>query len=244
MSYQKYIPQHIQDLYEIHDFKHAAAILANEFPEEFNDIINSLGKFRIKPQHIVDKGGSESQIPKTISNLLRPLSWQEEQLKAKQMVNDEIINITTHKIDYVKGRVAFDLEWNSKDQTYDRDLYAFRAFYDYNRISLGILLTRSVDLNPLFKKFGVMQKFGASTTQMGKLLPRLNAGRNGGCPILVFGITPKIFDDVDEFLKNLEFTNDFSTESESDDLSLKAEEVIQREAEKQRGLFTDYPENI
>ena len=89
-----------------------------------------------------------------------------------------------------------------------------------------------------------MQKFGASTTQMGKLLPRLNAGRNGGCPILVFGITPKIFDDVDEFLKNLEFTNDFSTESESDDLSLKAEEVIQREAEKQRGLFTDYPENI
>src|SRR3546814_4372321 len=25
-----------------------------------------------------------------------------------------------HKIDYVKGKVAFDLEWNSKDQTFDR----------------------------------------------------------------------------------------------------------------------------
>ncbi len=29
--------------------------------------------------------------------------------------------IDGHKIDYVKGRVAFDLEWNSKDQTFDRD---------------------------------------------------------------------------------------------------------------------------
>jgi len=36
-----------------------------------------------------------------------------------------------------------------------------------------------------------MAKYGASTTQMGKLLPRLEAGRNGGCPILVFGITRK-----------------------------------------------------
>ncbi|MBL7696552.1 MAG: hypothetical protein JNK79_00265 [Chitinophagaceae bacterium] len=232
MSYHKYIPKDVQELYEIHDFRHAAAILANEFPEEFNDIIDSLRKFRIKPQHIVDRGGSESQIPKTISNLLRPLNWQEGQLNAKLMVDDEVINFNTHKIDYVKGRVAFDLEWNSKDQTYDRDLYAFRAFYDYNRISLGILLTRSVGLNPLFKKFGVMQKFGASTTQMGKLLPRLNAGRNGGCPILVFGITPNVFEDVDEFLKNLEITNDFSTKTGSDDLSLKAEEIVMREREQ------------
>ncbi len=35
-------------------------------------------------------------------------------------------------------------------------------------------------------------KYGASTTHMGKLLPRLNAGRNGGCPVLVFGITQNI----------------------------------------------------
>lgn len=28
-----------------------------------------------------------------------------------------------HNIDFLKGRVAFDLEWNSKDQTFDRDLF-------------------------------------------------------------------------------------------------------------------------
>lgn len=36
------------------------------------------------------------------------------------------------------------------------------------------------------------QKYGASTTWMGKLLYRLNAGRHGGCPVLVFGIKPDI----------------------------------------------------
>jgi len=40
-----------------------------------------------------------------------------------------------------------------------------------------------------------MTKYGASTTWMGKLLYRLRAGRNGGCPVLVLGITPKLIED-------------------------------------------------
>jgi hypothetical protein len=102
-----------------------------------------------------------------------------------------------HKVDFVKNRVAFDMEWNSKDQTFDRDLYAFRAFYDCSLISAGVLLTRSASLNEVFTSLGkkVSGKYGASTTWMGKLLFRLNAGRNGGCPVLVFGITPKLVSD-------------------------------------------------
>jgi hypothetical protein len=38
-------------------------------------------------------------------------------------------------------------------------------------------------------------KYGASTTHMNKLLPRLHSGRHGGCPILVFGITPALMED-------------------------------------------------
>jgi len=125
--------------------------------------------------------------------------------------------IDGHKIDYVKGRVALDLEWNSKDQTFDRDLYAMRAFHECGLISLGVMVTRSEKLNSVFEvvpqltktgepemwkngnKIGqpktVRDKYGASTTWMGKLLYRLNAGRHGGCPILVFGITPKLIED-------------------------------------------------
>ena len=95
-----------------------------------------------------------------------------------------------HKIDFVKKRVAFDLEWNSKDQTFDWDLYAFRAFHECDLIDAAVLLTRSASLNAVFEKLGaeidtegnprtdkngnlklIKSKYGASTTWMGKLHP-------------------------------------------------------------------------
>lgn len=145
-------------------------------------------EFRLTHADITKPGGNESDIPKKLSRILRPRGWVERRLEAKLMVDDVPQQTDTHFIDYVKGRVALDMEWNSKDQTFDRDLYAFRAFFEFKQISLGVLVTRSNDLNEVFRQLGVMPKYGASTTHMGKLLPRLQANRNGGCPVLVFGI--------------------------------------------------------
>ena len=202
MGWQSYIPEDIAELYEVHDFKHAAAIISKEFPNEFEEICSALRSFRFTIDDITAAGGNESHIPKLFSNILRPMGWSEKNLAAelnvyeikgrKSKVFKSSIHHGSHKVDYIKGRVAFDLEWNSKDQTFDRDLYAFRAFFEYNAISVGVLVTRSNDLDPLFKELGINAKYGASTTHMGKLIPRLEAGRNGGCPILVFGITKKL----------------------------------------------------
>jgi hypothetical protein len=177
--------------------------LSKEFPEAFNEICQALRKFRFTTEDVTTPGGNESQIPKKFSDILRPIGWKEEQLTAKVIVGEREVSHDTHKVDYIKGRVALDLEWNSKDQTYDRDLYAFRAFFEYDKISLGVLITRSNELDPWIDSLGTYvdkngtrrkyrDKFGASTTQMGKLIPRLEAGRNGGCPVLVFGITTKL----------------------------------------------------
>lgn len=38
-------------------------------------------------------------------------------------------------------------------------------------------------------------KYGASTTWMGKLRYRLDAGRHGGCPVLALGITRRLITD-------------------------------------------------
>lgn len=203
MTWEEHIPPDIAELYEIHDYKHAAAILASEFPKEFNELCEALRKFRFTVEDIKLAGGNESLIPKKYSKILNPMGWAEGNLKAKLVIDDQEISLDTHKVDYIKGRVAFDLEWNSKDQTFDRDLYAFRAFYEYDKISLGVLVTRSNDLDKLFDSLGsytdkngevrkYKAKYGASTTHMGKLLPRLKSGRNGGCPVLVFGITRKL----------------------------------------------------
>ncbi len=203
MAWQQFIPADIQDLYEIHDYRHASAILAIEFPAEFAEICEALRDFRFTTDEVKRPGGNESGIPKKFAALLWP-AWEERRLTARLIVGEsEVVSCDTHKIDYVKGRVALDVEWNSKDQTFDRDLFAFRTFFDYDKISLGVLVTRSNELDPWIDSLGMYrdkhgqirrykEKFGASTTHMAQLVRRLEAGRHGGCPVLVFGITPRL----------------------------------------------------
>jgi len=187
-----HVPADLRQLYEVHEYRHAAALLFSEFPDLYKEICDGLRIFRFTKTQVVESGGNESEIPRTFSSILRPRGWIEGRLSAALVVDNQTVQQDTHKIDYIKGRVAFDLEWNSKDQTFDRDLFAFRTFFDYDKISVGIIVTRSEDLNVLFRELGITHKYGASTTHMGKLLPRLKAGRGGGCPLLIFGITRKL----------------------------------------------------
>lgn len=205
-----YLPTDFLHLYEVYSYRHAVEVLATSCPDEFAELIDALMRFRISTSDLLAGGGNESTIPKKVSALLRPKDWYETRIQGDLLVTvrtkmdgteqvDErrIANVIDgHKVDYVKNRVAFDLEWNSKDQTFDRDLYAFRAFHDADIISAAVLLTRSEELNPVFRQLGIMQKYGASTTWMGKLTYRMKAGRNGGCPVLALGITPNVIEDL------------------------------------------------
>jgi len=212
MSLNNYFSKEFLGVYEIHNYRHAIEVLSTGCQAEFIELIEVLSRFRLTKADILAKGGNESQIPKRLSSMLRPKNWFETRIYGDLVVTTQTYTddgtlekkthlnnfIDGHKVDFVKNRVAFDLEWNSKDQTFDRDLYAFRAFHEASLISAAILLTRSASLNTVFKGLGVMQKYGASTTWMDKLLYRLNAGRNGGCPVLVLGITPKLVEDWTE----------------------------------------------
>lgn len=209
MSQHPYLSDDFLDRYEVHNFRHALEVLSTSCADEFSELISALGQFRLTTQDILTKGGNESQIPKRVAQLLRPSKWFETRVRGDLVVtietheDDGVVRVESriedymdgHKIDFVKHRVAFDLEWNSKDQTFDRDLYAFRAFHEAGIISAAVLLTRSAELNEVFKSLGVMHKYGASTTWMGKLLYRLKAGRHGGCPVLVLGIKPALIED-------------------------------------------------
>jgi CRISPR-associated protein Csd2 len=204
-----FLPQSITERYEVHSFRHALEVLSVGCSKEFKELIAALEQFKLSVNDITAQGGNESQVPKKIASLLRPTGWHETRIRGDLLIKiespgqpdreDRIENfLDGHKVDFVKERVAFDLEWNSKDQTFDRDLYAFRAFHEAGVISAAVLLTRSETLNDVFRHLGVMHKYGASTTWMGKLLYRLRANRNGGCPVLVMGITPKVVEDWKE----------------------------------------------
>ncbi len=208
------IPAEIKDRYEFYNFNSAAEILSQTHSAEFEEIVSALSQFTVEVKDITAKGGNESRIPKKLSELLRPQGWKELEISGDLVVrllegktrntpvNEFVLKefISGHKIDYVKGNVAVDLEWNSKDQTFDRDLYAFRTFYECGVITCGVIITRSEQLNHVFAALGddVKKKYGASTTWMGKLLPRIHARRHGGCPLLVIGITPETIADWED----------------------------------------------
>ncbi len=215
--------------FQLVSYRNAARILSSAAKTELNELIESLMAFQISTPEMVAGGGNKSQIAKNMDTLLNPKGWFETRIRADMLIEKIVTRpnpaygknrekktiisserfkilkmIDGHKIDFVKGRVAFDMEWNSKDQTFDRDLYAMRAFYDAGIIDAGVLLTRAASLGPMFREIGdrvtikdFKSKYGASTTWMGKLTYRLDAGRNGGCPILAIGITPEVVADYE-----------------------------------------------
>ena len=205
------IPVSIAGKYEFYNFNSALEILTQSHPKEFAELVQTLERSEIRLDDILEKGGNESNIPKKLSELLRPLDWREMEIsgdlvvrllegkKRKEVYREFALKefISGHKIDYVKGNVAIDMEWNSKDQTFDRDLYAFRTFYECGVITCGVIITRNEAMNQIFSYLGsdVKKKYGASTTWMGKLLPRIHARRHGGCPLLVVGLTPDTVSD-------------------------------------------------
>ena len=207
------VSQQLLEKYEFQDYGHAMEILTASCPQEWEDLKACLSSFSITKADIVTAGGNKSSIPKQFDSILFPKGWKEVKITADLLIRKEERSsrsgsqgfkperveeiavkgyIDGHNIDFVKGRVAFDLEWNSKDQTFDRDLLAMRNYFDARIIDIGVIVTRSAELNAVFSALGedVKKKYGASTTWMGKLEPRLQARRNGGCPILAIGIRP------------------------------------------------------
>ncbi len=216
---KKYIDSDIQFKYEFFDYGHALEILHESFPEEWREIQAALRRLRLNIDDISKAGGNESPIPKKFDDVLYPFGWREIRISGDLIVKkyprqtaqrrgrfaDEPFEIETikgyidgHNIDFLKNKVAFDLEWNSKDQTFDRDLLAMRTYFDCGLIDVGVIVTRAEELNEIFKDIGIIAKYGASTTWMGKLLSRLDSRRNGGCPILAIGIRKECVEGYEE----------------------------------------------
>ncbi len=202
--------------YEFYNYGHALEILSDAFPQEWEEIQMCLNQLVISVDDLKMAGGNESPIPKKFDSVLYPLGWREIRITGDLLVKmyprqvaqrrgrfsdqpfeEKMITgyIDGHNIDFLKNKVAFDLEWNSKDQTFDRDLLAMRTYFDCGIIDVGIIVTRSEELNDIFRHIGILKKYGASTTWMGKLIDRLDSRRNGGCPILAVGIKKSCIED-------------------------------------------------
>ena len=229
MDLREYIAPDLLEKFEFYSYNHALEIITQAFPAEWSEIVDCLRQLRITTDDLRESGGNETKIPKQSDEVLYPRGWREIRISgdlhikfyprqaeqrgrfSQEPFEEKVIPgyIDGHNIDFLKNRIAFDLEWNSKDQTFDRDLLAMRTYYDCDLVSAGIIITRSAELNDIFKTIydydgktrqwkPILRKYGASTTWMGKLTYRLDSRRNGGCPILAVGIRKPCITDWEE----------------------------------------------
>lgn len=91
--------------------------------------------------------------------------------------------------------MGLEIEWNNKDPFFDRDLNNFRLLFELRVISVGVIVTRCDSLQNIFERLGRGKSYGASTTHMSKLLPKIDGGGGGGCPLMVFGIKDVLYDE-------------------------------------------------
>jgi len=189
------LPQFILDHYECHEWKHASAILTQDFPSEWADIVDVLSAFRLKKSWITTPGGRKSQISTFIDTFLYVRTWEEKKFETAVLLDGARLDSPTHQIDCFKNGIALEIEWNNKDPFFDRDLNNFRLLFDLRAVSVGVIVTRSDGLQRIFNDLGRGSSYGQSTTHMGKLLPKIEGGGAAGCPLLVFGITSALYED-------------------------------------------------
>ena len=187
------LPEYIKENFEIHEWRHASAVLFKDFHQEWMDILEVLNGYQLKRSEILTPGGGKSPIASGIDKKFFHLGWSEKSFDTKVIVDEHEYDSPTHKVDFYKNKVAIEVEWNNKDPFYDRDLNNFRLLFDLRAISVGIIITRCDELQEIFDELDKGSSYGQSTTHMRKLLPRMEGGSGGGCPILVFGIKKTLY---------------------------------------------------
>lgn len=189
MDPYRYFPESFKAKYSINEWGHSLAILHGEFSEQFADMCEVLDAFELRKSSIVQGGGGKSQVSGFLDKSLYKRGWAEKSFDTAIVIDGVNHETPTHKIDCVKGRIALDIEWNNKTEFYDRDLNNFRLLHNLDAISVGIIVTRDTELqNGVFKPLGIGSKYGASTTHLNKLIPKIEGGGAGGCPLLVVAV--------------------------------------------------------
>lgn len=216
MTTTNLIPRDILEKYEVHEWRNATAVLANACPNEWKDILDVLVKFKLLRSSILAPGGRKSTVSGALDSELYKKGWAERSFDTQIVVDGKATDSPTHKVDCFKNRVALEVEWNNKDPFYDRDLNNFRLLFDLRVVDVGIIITRCDELQKIFDSLGRGHSFGTSTTHMGKLVPRIEGGGGGGCPILVFGVGKALYieDNVPKHLPS-EVPEDIELEEKS-----------------------------
>jgi len=198
MPTEHLIPSDLLEKYHVKEWRNATGILTTACPDEWAEVIEVLRNFQLLASEIRVGGGNRSLISQRIDQPFYDRGWVEKKFNTSIIVDENKIDSPTHSVDCFKGGVAVEMEWNNKDPFYDRDLNNFRLLFELWAIQVGIVITRSWELQEIFRKLGKGSSYGKATTHHEKLWPKVEGGGGGGCPVLTFAIKPVAFVDDGE----------------------------------------------
>jgi hypothetical protein len=185
--------------------RYADIILSEAFPRQFHDLIGVLGEYEIDASELLRGGGSRATHTRRFDAMLEARGWGKRNITVAKLIDDRMIHSTRgHEIDmFAVGSesepypgIAVEMEWNNKDPFFDRDLINFAALHREGALAVGVIVTRGPALQRVIGttittgQAAASKKYGTSTTHWNKLIPRINLGGGGECPLLVIGIEP------------------------------------------------------
>ena len=224
------VPPVIRKRYKWLEIGNAAAILNAVAPREFADLLTVLDEFELSPNEWLVKGGNKGDIAANLDNRFRKLGWKETRIDTEvkgyfftdfqkrggdyvPQTETEVPSVYSEgfRVDNHKGRMIVDIEWNAKDGNLDRDLAAYRSWYEYGLIDGAVIITK--DRLPLLKLareiWGKYQDtlppekrvaklpidLSTSTvTAFDKAEIRVMRGGAGNCPVIIIAVTDTTWD--------------------------------------------------
>lgn len=191
--------------------RYADLVLRDAFLQRFTDLVEVLDSFRIDGSELIRGGGGRASHTARFDSLRNDRGWGKRNITISKMIDGRLIHTTKgHEIDMfgigARGQsdpypgIAVEMEWNNKDPFYDRDLLNYQALHREGALAVGVIVTRGPALQriigPTIKTSAASTnvKFGQSSTHWEKLVPRVNLGGGGECPLILIGIEPDRFD--------------------------------------------------
>jgi len=163
------VPPDICERYHVKEWRNATGVLCTAFPSEWQDIQDVLRSFRLLKSEVLVGGGNRSLISRRIDSAFYARGWQEKDFATSIIVDEHKTDSPTHAVDCFRNYVAVEMEWNNKDPFFDRDLNNFRLLFELRAIEVGIIITRSWELQAIFKQLGKGSSYGKATTHHEKL---------------------------------------------------------------------------
>lgn len=191
----------------------AAAIMKAVCPEEWADIVSVLQNYRLDPRFWLKAGGNRGDIAAQIDELFQERGWQETRLDLEtkgilySREGERVGELAPsyqegYLVDNFKNRIVLDVEWNAKDGNLDRDLAAYRSWFEAGLIAAGVIITKDrLSLLSLARRLWSdyqqtleedarnprlpIDLHTSTVTAFDKALLRVKRGVMGACPVLI-----------------------------------------------------------